>query len=259
MKHPRSDRRLLEQPGATSDPLARALRSALAEDPSSKRLAELAARVDAAVGVGRAPRLSDAPRGAWSGAAWLVAGGVAIIASVFVAVALLPGPQRSALPIAPRVSAPARPVEAAPPAPQLQAPAVIVPAPATAPAAPSRAVRERKQGKIDATRAPGTSDELELLRRAQEALPSDGRAALLLVQEHERAYPHGLLEQERELLAIAALLSLDRVETAQLRAQDFRRTFPYSVHLRRLDRMLAREGSGVAPTGNRAGDDTLTP
>jgi len=259
MKQYRSEQRLLEQPADPNDPLARAMRAALAEDPEPQLLARLAVQVDAAVADGRGPRLVDGPSGAGSTAAWLAALGVATGVAVLVALTFVDGkpqPARQAVPS--RISSPrATATPATNPAAQPQAPAAseaIVD-----PAVPRPRARRPKPSPIEQPGSPGSADELELLRRAQHALADDAQGALRFVQEHERAHPDGVLEQERELLAIAALLALHDQPSALHRAQQFRRTFPHSIHLRRLERMLAQQGRGAGAIGNRGDAGTLTP
>ena len=54
-----------------------------------------------------------------------------------------------------------------------------------------------------------------------------------------RRFPDGMLVEERELIAIEALLRVGRREMADARAMRFRDAHPSSVHLPRLDRLLA--------------------
>jgi len=258
MKQYRSEQRLLEQPADRDDPLARAMRAALAEDPGPELLARLAVQVDAAVADGRGPRLIEAPSGAGSTAAWLAALGIAAAVAVLLALAFIDGkPQPAPQAVPSRIGSP--PPSATPttsPAPRLQAPAE--PEAIAPPAVPRPRPRQHKAEPIEPRGALRSADELELLRRAQHALAGDAQRALRFVQEHERVHPDGVLEQERELLAIAALLSLHDHASAQHRAQEFRRTFPHSIHLRRLDRMLAQQGRGADAIGNRGDAGTLT-
>ena len=62
--------------------------------------------------------------------------------------------------------------------------------------------------------------------------------------EHERRYPQGLLVQEREAMAVRALLLLKRHEDARARADRFRARFPDSVLLPTIE---AAVGSPVTP------------
>jgi len=89
-------------------------------------------------------------------------------------------------------------------------------------------------------------DELGLLARAQAALGTDPGHALALSGDHERIFTRGALAQEREVIVIDALLRLGRTAEASARAARFHQQFPGSVHGRRVDVLLGREGaSGV--------------
>jgi hypothetical protein len=93
----------------------------------------------------------------------------------------------------------------------------------------------------------GRADEFALLGRAQAALESDAGRALALTSDHERKFPSGALLQEREVIAIDALLRLGRRAQALARAEHFNRRFPASVHRRRVEVLL---GAGGAPAGD---------
>ena len=85
-------------------------------------------------------------------------------------------------------------------------------------------------------------EELTLLAQAQGSLDANPRQALALAGEHQRRFPHGALVQEREVVAIDALLRLGRRGEAAIRAVRFHREFPASVHGRRLDVLLGTGG-----------------
>jgi hypothetical protein len=136
------------------------------------------------------------------------------------------------------------------------------PAPAPAPSTPSRSaeLEARPSGKAtpqpaaEGARvpAPGTSTptsrlptapagkatEAELLRDARQVLDRNPLVALSLCDEHQRDYPRGGLTQERELIAITALLRLGRTASAESRAARFRSAYPSSPYLGRLDRLV---------------------
>ena len=80
--------------------------------------------------------------------------------------------------------------------------------------------------------------EAALLGRAERALASDPTRALRLTEEHLSRFPRGVLTQEREFVAIQALLGLGRRSDAAARAAQFHAHFPGSAHLRRLDLLL---------------------
>ncbi len=82
--------------------------------------------------------------------------------------------------------------------------------------------------------------ELELLGRARAALATDPRASLALCAQHARAYPDGALKEEREVLAIDALVASGQAERARARARRFERAFPRSVHARHVAETVER-------------------
>lgn len=77
--------------------------------------------------------------------------------------------------------------------------------------------------------------EVHLLQRAQGALGADPGAALALTGEHARRYPGGALAQEREFIAVSALLALGRAPEAQGRAARLLERFPSSAYRGRLE------------------------
>jgi hypothetical protein len=88
------------------------------------------------------------------------------------------------------------------------------------------------------TPAPAPESELSLLKRAREATQSNPARALALSAEHAKLYPRGALEQEREVIAIDALLRLGRQTEAAARAKQFQERFAGSAHARRLSTLF---------------------
>jgi hypothetical protein len=80
--------------------------------------------------------------------------------------------------------------------------------------------------------------EVALLARAQAALASSPQSALELATAHALRFRGGALVQEREMIAIAALLRLGRRSEAEARAQEFRSAFPTSAYTRRIDVLM---------------------
>ena len=66
------------------------------------------------------------------------------------------------------------------------------------------------------------------------------KAALAVVREHERRCPTGALVQERERIAIEALVQLGRIDQARGRARAFEERFPSSPHVGRIRQILER-------------------
>jgi hypothetical protein len=80
--------------------------------------------------------------------------------------------------------------------------------------------------------------EIELLRDARFALKQSPARALELTDQHARLYPAGKLMQERELIAITALVSLGRRTAALSRGASFERAFPRSPYTEQLNELL---------------------
>ena len=156
---------------------------------------------------------------------------------------------------APQRTAPRAPAGLAEPAPPRSAPPSVVEAVEPAePAAP------RRRSLARAVRTPvvaAPERELVLLERSRAALDRDPALAFAEVQAHERAYPQGVFAQEREVLAIEALLKLRRRGLALARAARFMQRYPESSHVRRVRALLERTGVDVPATIEaRPGDST---
>ena len=96
--------------------------------------------------------------------------------------------------------------------------------------------------------------EVDLLDRAQDALSSRPGEALALADEHAVRYPAGVLAQEREVIAIDALVRLGRPGDARARADRFFRDFPASAHRPRIDAILEGPPQGPARLAPTEGD-----
>jgi outer membrane protein assembly factor BamD (BamD/ComL family) len=83
------------------------------------------------------------------------------------------------------------------------------------------------------------AQEPALLREAHDALRSSPARALAKAEEHARTFPRGLLAQEREVIAIDALVRLGRRPEAEARAARFAKAYPGSSHKTRIDALLA--------------------
>jgi hypothetical protein len=125
-------------------------------------------------------------------------------------------------------------------------------------AAPARSARSARKARPPqppaAPPASVTSDvqgELELLRRAQDAIDTRPRAALDALDEHAQAYPEGVFAQERESLAIDALRKLGRRQDAIARAHVFLARHPSSPHVRRLVSWLQSVTEGSKTDADR--------
>jgi outer membrane protein assembly factor BamD (BamD/ComL family) len=87
-----------------------------------------------------------------------------------------------------------------------------------------------------------------LLQRSQAALDHNARLALSVAETHARDYPRGVFEQEREILAIEALLKLRRAPEAVARARAFVQHHPESPHTPRVRALLDRSKYQELPT-----------
>jgi hypothetical protein len=71
-----------------------------------------------------------------------------------------------------------------------------------------------------------------LIERASSAIArQDGTAALAALDEHRTSFPNGRLTEEREALAIHALVLAKRLPEARTRAKRFRESFPDGLFL----------------------------
>jgi hypothetical protein len=82
-----------------------------------------------------------------------------------------------------------------------------------------------------------------MLQLAQRVSKSDPARALLLCSQHAAQFPNGILGQEREVIAIEALLALGRGGEAAARAEAFEAHYPGSAHARRLRALVENRGA----------------
>jgi hypothetical protein len=139
-----------------------------------------------------------------------------------------------------RSSAPTQPVEQRAPVsqvvpiePSTPAPSVVSEAPAETSAIaplPSPSHPTASTGPSGASRDTPTLSEPELLGEAQAALAGNPARALSLCEKHRKLFAHGVLVQEREVLAIEALDRLGRHAQAVDRGARFLKAFPSSAH-----------------------------
>ncbi len=88
--------------------------------------------------------------------------------------------------------------------------------------------------------APELEPEISLLKRAREALDKNPGTALALAEQHRRDYTKAQLGQEREVIAITALMRMGMPTSAQKRAEQFKRTYPRSAYLGQIERIVDR-------------------
>lgn len=133
-------------------------------------------------------------------------------------------------------SAPAQTVPVNPGAPPQPTPAVQASASSNSATAPSL--------HRTTTAKPQTS-EAEIIEQARVQLQNNPARALALTKTHRRLYPHGVLAQEREVIAIEALARLGKSRAAEKRAEAFRAAQPNSIHDLHLRSTLG--DAGVRP------------
>jgi len=246
MKSAREPVRVTDARSSASPDLSAAVQALRALHGSSEQLD--------ALGRSLAPQLAaptfagSLTSGLRAGSKWLLAGLVAAAVGVGTT-AMLEHAQSPA----PAVAAPQRPVARSAPtsreasAPYARAGATDEPIVENEPSAPVLEAKLRRSRIADRRPPPPTRaqalaprPELALLEEAHGLLERDPAAALLLVEEHERAYPAGVFTQERELLAIEALLELDRKQPAIERALRFVKSYAESPHAPRVRALLRR-------------------
>jgi len=107
-----------------------------------------------------------------------------------------------------------------------------------------RAAKHPTQPAVAAT-ANDPAAELALLKRARVEVRTSPARALALTSEHAARFVHGTLSEEREVIAIEALLTLQRTALAQQRARAFFAAFPGSAHSRRVRALLAEHAAAL--------------
>lgn len=115
------------------------------------------------------------------------------------------------------------------------APPAVTP-PRLVPTVSARAVNPASSSSVSPLAV--TESELSLLGQARSALAHDPSRALALCDEHGRSFRNGALVQEREVIAIDALVRSGRLREARERARRFRLEFPSSAHAPRLATLL---------------------
>jgi hypothetical protein len=134
-----------------------------------------------------------------------------------------------AIPVAPPPPTPAPPAPENPPAANDgERPPTPGPGKRHAPSRPAGAAARAETPSSSAVRL---REETTLIRDARQALrQGDAARALRLLDEHRRLFSAGVLQQERERLAIEALAKSGRAAEASARAAAFLRKYPDSPH-----------------------------
>ena len=210
------------------------------EVPSAMQLAALAVKLGPIVGGGGG--LGGAVKG---GAGHVAAAGAAtkVIAGATIAKTLAAGVTvvvigLTAAHFVTRASSPSPPTRSSATTIEIATPTPTATATATATASPSATPTPTPSATASPT--PPSPSEVTLLQRAQDTLSTNPALALADCDDLAKRFPHGLLDQEREVLAIDALVRLGRRDDANARASRFAATYPTSPDRRRIDAILAR-------------------
>ncbi|WP_437290216.1 hypothetical protein [Sorangium sp. So ce406] len=151
--------------------------------------------------------------------------------------------QLADLPLEELLSRPSRGLSAPAPAKADPAPAPEAPRPAAS--VPRRELPKNTRPAAPAPAEAAAIDSDELLResnlidRARAAAAQDPDAALAAVSEHQREFPAGRLAEEREYVAIRALMRLGRVDEARARAASFLARYPSTSYADRVNRAVS--------------------
>jgi len=234
-EHDEREPERLSLAAASSDVLRAALNAARAERPTDAQLSAVAARVAANVAAAAG---AGASAGVWTSVAVIAVLGLAAAGAFWAAT---PGADvRSSIGAAADAGAVADAAAAAAAAADAGAAAAAdAGAAATAAVVDGRVLRRLRFSAPDAGAAAAAIEvdidaELALLRTAQDALRADPARALDVAAEHTRRFGDGTLAQEREVVAIEALVALERRAEARTRAVRFTARWPRSAHARRL-------------------------
>lgn len=215
-----TDKRWLEE-GAPTE-VARLLESAHIDEPTEAQLQRLTARVQ--------PLLDAPPPGAAPPVASLAGKVLSAVLVLGVGVGLGVWLTRAEPPPIPLQTGAvdSRPVPAAePPGPPAPAPLPLPP-----PAVPRRELPPPPPPRVTES----VDEELELLQTASRAPAAE---ALTLVARHVERFPGSALAQEREVVAVRALVELGLRDDGRRRADAFRERWPTSSHLLKLEALLA--------------------
>lgn len=218
---------LLEE--GTSDALKSILESAAAHEPGAPDLARLEAKLAAALPAGALPLASAAK-------------GSAVVTKVVVGVVVATVVGAAAWIVMHRGEGAPAPVPTKPPVVENQPSEVATNEVArTVDSLPN--AEPSSSAPIGRPHEPAREN---VVAEPEAAILADAHAALLhgapdkalaRANDHRRSYPSGALTQEREVIAIEALVALGRRAEAIERARAFRARYPTSTHLEKIDRL----------------------
>jgi hypothetical protein len=179
-------------------------------------------------GVAKAPVASETTVAALGKAVALVALASAAAAGVWFGAAHH-APHEEPAPSVTGVRSAAVPSRPASEPPLQAAPAVAAPPSPEAPRVLDGGTARSNRGS-SASAGTEATNEAWWLDQAQAELASDPARALAATAEHRRRFPHGVLAQEREVIAIEALQRLGRQAEARARGARFFSRFPDSAY-----------------------------
>jgi len=201
-----------------------------------------AAEAPPAVPPAETPAAPAPPPSSWLGAKGAAAAGAAavVIGVAFFLSRPSPAPSASpAPPSAPAIVEPAPTVAepaSAPPSIKTVSPSEL-PTAIEPPTKPAPSARENTTASAAASSVTDT-EEIALLARAHDALRGSPAQSLELCREHEKKFPSGRFSQEREAVAIEALVHLGRRDEAAKRWSSFQSRFPGSSHRVHLESLF---------------------
>lgn len=218
----------------------RLLDSAVIDEPTAEQLASLDARMAGLLAAPPAP--APAPAAAGVGVAGKIVGAIALLA-VGVGAGVWIG-RTSERP--PEVVTSVTKSELPSPQPSppegkggLSAPTVVMAVPEpVVPVKPTLPIRRPVPEPVLEKPEVVEEDELTLLQSAMSAPTAE--ASLQLVERHLAKFPLSDLAQEREVLAIKALMRLERFDDARARAEQFKARWPTSPHALRVEALLKK-------------------
>lgn len=236
----RDPQRLLD--ATPPSPLGELFASAANDVPSDQQLAALAERLGPVLDAPPGPAAPHAPSGLLklglaTGAAALLVGGLIVARQWGEPSSRVPS-ARLPSPAAPALQSDASAARASNPTPaEASAPAAAPPLAAADTSASSQPLAVNKKAHAEPAK-PGSGaglSEAGLLEQARRVLASSPGSALALTQQHAARFPHGVLSQEREVIAVEALRRLHRTAEAEQRAAAFAKAFPGSAHQRMVE------------------------
>lgn len=254
----REPRRLLEYGGDLRGVLRDALAAERADDAvAPARMSGIEQRIAASIAVAAtaAPHPAPAPAppappaaaaaasGSWLGAKapWLLVASAAIVGLGAFAYSRTDSAAPASNPLAPRAPSAfvpeKKPLEAT--GAMAVDPSMPTLSPADLPTAPALLAPSKAAPRVDAPSASAAEgEEIALLARAHEALHGRPAESLELCRQHEARYAGGHFAQEREAVAIEALVYLSRRDEAARRWAAFKTRYPTSTHRVHLESLF---------------------